>query len=129
MTDVDPDRSRPACGPDHRKDCCCRLIDGNHTVSLHDVGLAGYSAGVSVDRDGTVTLWVLNDELVGQAGVDHGNEHPRHELLGRLPVNFRDRLWGGQLRCGRPTTRGRPCGMRVASPGEACGIHAARGGP
>jgi hypothetical protein len=100
-----------------------RIIDPDRTVCLCDVGDTEHLATVSVDPDGNETYWLAHRELLGEP-ADHGNENPYHEKPGRLPQVIRDRIWGDALRCGRPTCSGRPCRIRVASPGDPCGTHA-----
>ena len=101
-----------------------RLVDWRRATCLCDVGAPDYVATVAVGVNGELTLWLVRKELLGQAGADHGNENPPHEKLGRLPQAVRDRIWGDSLRCGRPTSSGRPCRIRVANPGDPCGTHA-----
>jgi len=102
----------------------CRFIDPRRTVCLCDVGGdPDYIATVTVAADGSETLWLAHEESIGRNDIDHGNENPSHEKLGRLPKAIRDRIWGEALLCGRLLRTGRPCRMRVAEPGGSCPQH------
>jgi hypothetical protein len=103
-----------------------RLIDPARTACLCDVGDHDYAATVAVDHDGNETYWLIHKELLGEDGVDHGNEQPPHEQLGPLPLDYVRRITISRrryTRCGRRTQAGTPCKIRVDRPGQACGWH------
>ncbi|MET4166110.1 MULTISPECIES: hypothetical protein [Gordonia] len=106
----------------HPHGLCCRLLDPHTRVPLGPYGAPGVEVAESVDGFGDRQLWIVQTAHIG-AAVDHGNPKPDHENRGRLPAEIRDRIWGSALRCGRPTTAGRPCRARVAEPGTACPSH------
>ena len=99
-------------------------MDRRRTVRLWDVGGDGYQATVAVAPDGTETLLLANLDDTNDLGVtfDPRSRHARHEQLGRLPRNIRERIW--DLRCGRPRPNGQPCRTRVTEPGSPCHLHA-----
>ena len=100
------------------------LIDNERSACLCDVGAPGYVAAVCVTPDGQDVLWLVRPELFERDDADLGDVDQSHEKLGRLPAHVRERIWGDALRCGRPTSSGRPCRIRVTNPGDPCGIHA-----
>lgn len=92
-------------------------------MCLCDVGAPDYIVAVVIDANGDQTLWLARADLVGCDNVDHGDEQPAHEKLGRLPRAIRERIWGDELRCGRPRSNGKLCKHRVKEPGQSCGTH------
>lgn len=104
-----------------------RWVDPARMACLCKHGAPGFVVVVAVEPDGEESLWMCREELLGLDGVDHGNPYPRHELVGRLPRDVRERIWDDQLRCGRPRSNGQPCRHKIAEPGGACGLH--RGQP
>jgi hypothetical protein len=100
------------------------LIDYERSACLCDVGAPGYAIAVCVNDDGSDALWLVSVSELDSARPVHGDANQRHERVGRLPQNVRDRIWGDDLRCGRPRSKtGEPCRARVSEPGEACGVH------
>jgi hypothetical protein len=100
------------------------LIDHDRAVCLCDVGAPDYLAAVCITSDGDDALWLVSKTELDAENPRCGNANQRHEKLGQLPVAVRERIWGDSLRCGRPTHAGRPCRIRVGTPGDPCGTHA-----
>lgn len=100
------------------------IPDHHRAVNLNDVGLAGYVIAPCVAPDGTDQVWLIDTNESRNAIADDPAFTWPHELAGRLPVYMRDRIWGDELRCGRPGTHtGRPCRRRVGKPGDNCPQH------
>ncbi|HTX95222.1 MAG TPA: hypothetical protein VME67_10465 [Mycobacterium sp.] len=99
------------------------LIDYDRSACLCDVGLPEYAAAVCITPDGEDVLWLISKTELAAEDTRCGTAKQHHEGLGRLPQAVRDRIWGDQLRCGRPTASGRPCRHRVAQPGRTCAHH------
>ncbi len=100
-----------------------RWVDPGRSTCLCQFGLPGYTAGIAVGHDGEETLWLFREDVIGKPGVDHGSAYVRHEQVGRLPRDVRERIWDAAIRCGQLTAAGRPCRMKVAEPGQACSFH------
>lgn len=101
------------------------LVDSERSTCLCDVGAPDYIAAVCVTASGNDVLWLVSKAALQEDHPQCGDALQMHERLGRLPVTVRDRIWGGSLRCGRPTSSGQACRHRVKEPGLACGLHAA----
>lgn len=118
-----------------------RLIwDRDRSACLCSAGNPLVIAAVFVNGDGVDEYWLIEDNLadlneVGEVRFQTakpstndnawrpGVPSPPHEHLGRLPVEWRDRIWGSALRCGRPCVDGSGCRQRVAEPGASCSVH------
>lgn len=98
------------------------IADPDRWVCLCDVGAPDYAAAVTVDEYGTEQLWLVSMPQFN-THCDHGNPNQEHERLGRLPGEWRERIWGELARCGRPTAKGRPCRHIANPPGEPCRMH------
>lgn len=98
------------------------FVDRDRSASLWDVGAPGYLAAVGVDPDGQDVLAVVSEEHLGVKGAPQGCADQPHEQTGPLPALWRRRI-NGDPRCGQPTRAGRPCRIRVANRGDACGAH------
>ncbi|WP_019969341.1 hypothetical protein [Mycobacterium sp. 141] len=98
------------------------IVDVARAVHLCDVGMPGYLLAPCVATDGIDQIWIVDTACL--ADNNHRPPPPAHELIGRLPAVVRDRIWGDELRCGRPTSTGRPCRQRVKNPGGTCRRHA-----
>jgi hypothetical protein len=103
-------------------------VDPLRSAPLEDVGGdADYITAVCVTADGDTVLWLVSASHLAcppDSPCRANTGYPAHEKLGQLPVWVRDRIWGDALRCGRPTRAGRPCQIRVGTPGGPCGMHA-----
>jgi len=99
------------------------LIDYERSACLCDVGAPDYVAAVCVASGGEDVLWLVSKTEFEAEDPRCGNANQRHEQLGRLPATVRDRIWP-PIRCGRPTSSGLPCRIRVGEPGRPCGTHA-----
>lgn len=101
-----------------------KYIDPETEVDLSDAGLPGFTAAETVDSLGDRQLWIVDlDQLAHCDDVDHGEEHPSHDELGPLPVEWRERIRTAPIMCGRPCSDGHPCRISVSRPGHACGWH------
>jgi hypothetical protein len=102
------------------------IIDWHRSACLCDVGAPGFSVAVAVTGDGSDALWIIDKAELHAGHPRHGDGDQRHERVGRLPADIRERI-SPAPRCGRPTkTTGRSCRQRVGAPGEACGMHSER---
>jgi hypothetical protein len=81
----------------------------------------------AIRSDGDTELWIIRPLCADcEDQAVHGSVlSAPHERLGRLPLDYRDRL-GLRHRCGRTTSTGRPCRAIVPLRGMACGHHADR---
>jgi hypothetical protein len=88
----------------------------------------GWHAVEAIDMDGDREYWILDPQ---GDNTDRSVPIPDHELVGPLPPITRQRLARPlQPRCGRPRmSDGRPCGMYVARPGDACHHHRVKATP
>ena len=109
-----------------------RLVwDRDRSACLCGVGNPLGLAAVFVNGHGADEYWLIEDD--NRSPDRHTFDAPQsratappHEHLGRLPVEWRDRIWGNALRCGRRYVDGTACGHRVAEPGGACAVHVGR---
>jgi hypothetical protein len=100
------------------------LIDPEQSACLCRAGAPGYAAVTAVDRNGVEQLWLVCEDMLDHPeDATGGDPDQAHEQVGRLPYAVRERIWGDQLRCGRPTVRGTPCRQRVQERGQACAAH------
>ncbi|MDV7101655.1 hypothetical protein R4227_16410 [Gordonia amicalis] len=102
--------------------CWCRLLDPSTRIPLGPYGATGLEMAETIDGFGDRDFWIVRTAHIGQP-VDHGNDQPAHESLGPLNPEWFNRTQSAPLRCGRPTTAGKPCRARVAEPGAACPSH------
>jgi hypothetical protein len=79
----------------------------------------GCLLALAVDPDGSWRPWIMRPGNHCDCGCWRPCCAP-HEQPGRLPALYRERL---AMRCGRPTAKGTPCRVWVASPGQACPQH------
>jgi hypothetical protein len=102
-------------------------IDGSRSACLCDVGLPDYAAATAVSADGSTYLLLAYRTAINDAAVSYDRDcsEVRHEQLGRLPEYMWRRIWGPHL-CGRPNRKGRPCGIAVGKPDDACAWHCGR---
>lgn len=98
-------------------------VDDHRSVLANswEIGEHGWQFGEAIDPDGVTWFWLIDPDHAGPSTV----AWPDHERLGRLPVEYRERL-GQRHRCGRPNRFGKPCRMLVPERGAACEWH--RGG-
>jgi len=96
--------------------------DDRRTLPAVVVSLAdGVHMAECVDRDGTITFWLLGDHK-GRHGCAC-RRCASHERTGPLPADLRDRL-GLRHRCGAATrSTGQPCRSLVSERGLACAAH------
>lgn len=99
------------------------LIDTDRSARLRDVGAPDFAAVVTVDAAGDEKFWLLSIAAFGRSDADCGNPDQPHEQIGRLPGEWRERVWGDLARCGRLTGAGQPCRHSVGTPGEPCTQH------
>jgi hypothetical protein len=77
-----------------------------------------------IEPDGSRDVVMIEVErYVTQRRFESIRYRAPHEGLGRLSRGWRERIFGGALRCGRPCADGHPCRSMVARPGEACRLH------
>ena len=97
------------------------IIDHWRSIPLGDAGLPNHILAPCVATDGSDQIWVI---AAGRNITTPIRGYPpQHELTGRLPGYLRDKIWGSQLRCGRPTVTGLACRLRVKNPGDVCKFH------
>ncbi|QZT60935.1 hypothetical protein [Mycolicibacterium austroafricanum] len=98
-------------------------IDSRRAACLCDVGAPNYVAAVCITDDGDEALWLVHKDELDSDNPAHGHADQPHERLGRLPLRWRERVWGDDLRCGRPRANGQPCRHRVKERGQSCAAH------
>lgn len=101
------------------------LVDRARCVCLCGDGLAGYTAAIAIESDGTEHAVLAAEIAIGDDRVryDATCAAVAHEQLGPLPPRWFARVRLAPLRCGRPTKTGTPCRVEIAVPGRTCGWH------
>ena len=97
-------------------------IDEQRRADLDDVGSPGYTAVVAITADGEERLVLAWREGLGRPGERYWPAEDYHliaphELVGLLPKPYAST-------CGRPTSSGKPCKVRVRLWGDTCAHHA-----
>lgn len=103
------------------------LVDWHQTRCLCDVGQPDYLAVVAVDASGAAHLVLAEKSAINDdtTRVDTSCSAVAHEQPGKLPLEHVRRITAAcrAHRCGRTTSHGRPCRLRVTRPGAACEFH------